>query len=154
MLKSMSGVDMVHVPYKGTAPAMIDLLGGRVSAMFDQIATAMPHIKAGKLVAIGVTTSKRASIAPEIPTLAESGLPGYEATTWHGLFAPAGTPKDIIVKLNGEVVKALNTPELVERFKANGVDPVSSSPQQFTAMLQAELARWRDAVRAAGLTPQ
>lgn len=154
MFKSMTGIEMVHVPYKGTAPAMVDLLGGRVSAMYDQIATAMPHIKAGKLVAIGVTTAKRSSIAPEIPTIAESGVPGYEATTWHGLFAPAGTPKDIIAKLNAEVVKALNSPEVIEKFKANGVDPVPSSPEQFSAFVQSELNRWRDAVKAAGLKPE
>jgi tripartite-type tricarboxylate transporter receptor subunit TctC len=154
MLKAMTGIDMVHVPYKGTSPAMIDLLGGRVSAMFDQIATALPHIRAGKLVPIGVTTAKRAPIAPEIPTLAESGAPGFDATTWHGLLAPAGTPREIVNRLNTEVVKALSTPELIEKFKANGVDPVSSSPEQFSALLQSELARWRDAVKAAGLKPE
>jgi len=154
MLKTMAGIEMIHVPYKGTAPAMVDLLGGRVSAMFDQIATALPHIRAGKLVAIGVTTAKRASVAPDIPTLAESGVPGYEATTWHGLFAPAGTPKEVIARLNAETVKALTAPELVEKFKANGVDPVSSSPEEFGAFVQAELNRWRDAVKAAGLKPE
>jgi len=154
MFKTMTGVEMIHVPYKGTAPAMVDLLGGRVSAMYDQIATAMPHIKAGKLVAIGVTTAKRSAIAPEIPTIAESGVPGYEATTWHGLFAPAGTPKDVIDKLNAEVVKALNSPDVIEKFKANGIDPVSSTPQQFGAFVQSELDRWRSAVKAAGIKPE
>jgi tripartite-type tricarboxylate transporter receptor subunit TctC len=154
MLKSMTGIDMLHVPYKGTSPAMVDLLAGRVTAMFDQIATALPHIRSGKLVAIGVTTARRAPVAPEIPTLAESGAPGFDATTWHGLFAPAGTPREIISRLNAEVVKALGNAELIERFKANGVDPVSSSPEQFAAMVQAELDRWRDAVKAAGLKPE
>ena len=154
MLKSMTGIDMLHVPYKGTSPAMVDLLAGRVTAMFDQIATALPHIRSGKLVAIGVTTARRAPVAPEIPTLAESGAPGFDATTWHGLFAPAGTPREIISRLNAEVVKALGNAELIERFKANGVDPISSSPEQFAAMVQAELDRWRDAVKAAGLKPE
>jgi tripartite-type tricarboxylate transporter receptor subunit TctC len=154
MLKSMTGIDMLHVPYKGTSPAMVDLLAGRVTAMFDQIATALPHIRSGKLVAIGVTTARRAPVAPEIPTLAESGAPGFDATTWHGLFAPAGTPREIISRLNAEVVKALGNAELIERFKANGVDPVSSSPEQFAAMVQAEIDRWRDAVKAAGLKPE
>lgn len=154
MLKSMAGIDMVHIPYKGTAPAMVDLLGGQVSAMFDQIATALPYIRSGKLVALGVTTAKRSSVAPEIPTFAEGGVQGYEATTWHGLLAPAGTPKDVILKLNAEVVKALRAPELLEKFKANGVDAVSSTPEQFGAMLQSELTRWRDAVKAAGLKPE
>ena len=154
MLKAMTGIDMVHIPYKGTAPAMVDLLGGQVSAMFDQIATALPYIRSGKLVALGVTTAKRSSVAPEIPTLAEGGVQSYEATTWHGLLAPAGTPKDVILKLNAEVVKALRAPELLEKFKANGVDAVSSSPEQFGAMLQSELSRWRDAVKAAGVKPE
>lgn len=154
LLKSMTGIEMIHVPYKGTAPAMVDLLGGRVSAMFDQIATALPHVQSGKLVAIGVTTAKRSAVAPNIPTIAESGLPGFEVATWHGLFAPAGTPREIIAKLNVEVVKALNAPELVEKFKANGVDPVSSTPEQFGAFVQAELTRWNGAVKAAGLKPE
>ena len=136
----MTGIDMLHVPYKGTSPAMVDLLAGRVTAMFDQIATALPHIRSGKLVAIGVTTARRAPVAPEIPTLAESGAPGFDATTWHGLFAPAGTPREIISRLNAEVVKALGNAELIERFKANGVDPYRYLAALFTALPNAQSA--------------
>jgi tripartite-type tricarboxylate transporter receptor subunit TctC len=154
MLKSLAGVDMTHIPYKGNGPAMIDLLAGRVLVMFDQISSALPHVRAGKLNALGVTTAKRSAVAPDIPTLAETGLPTFEATTWHGLFAPAGTPRDVIAKLNAETVKALSSPELIEKFKTNGIDPVSSSPEQFAALLKSELQRWGDVVKAAGIKPE
>ena len=108
MLNSLAGIDMAHIPYKGNGPAMIDLLAGRVVVMFDQISSALPHIRSGKLNALGVTTAKRSAVAPDIPTLAETGLPTFEATTWHGLLAPAGTPRDVIAKLNAETVKALS----------------------------------------------
>jgi tripartite-type tricarboxylate transporter receptor subunit TctC len=154
MLNSLAGIDMTHIPYKGNGPAMVDLLAGRVSVMFDQISSALPHIRAGKLNALGVTTAKRSAVAPDIPTLAETGLPTFEATTWHGLLAPAGTPRDIVAKLNAETVKALNSPELIEKFKANGIDPVSSSPEQFAALIKTELQRWGDVVKAAGVKPE
>ena len=154
MLNSLAGIDMTHIPYKGNGPAMVDLLAGRVSVMFDQISSALPHIRAGKLNAIGVTTAKRSAVAPDIPTLAETGLPTFEATTWHGLLAPAGTPRDIVAKLNAETVKALSSPELIEKFKANGIDPVSSSPEQFAALIKSELQRWGDVVKAAGVKPE
>ncbi|HKP67195.1 MAG TPA: tripartite tricarboxylate transporter substrate binding protein, partial [Casimicrobiaceae bacterium] len=154
MLNSLAGIDMTHIPYKGNGPAMVDLLAGRVSVMFDQISSALPHIRAGKLNAIGVTTAKRSAVAPDIPTLAETGLPTFEATTWHGLLAPAGTPPDVVAKLNAETVKALKSPELIEKFKTNGIDPVSSSPEQFAALIKSELQRWGDVVKAAGLKPE
>jgi tripartite-type tricarboxylate transporter receptor subunit TctC len=154
MLKSLGGVDMTHIPYKGNGPAMIDLLAGRVLVMFDQISSALPHVRSGKLNALGVTTAKRSAVAPDIPTLAETGLPTFEATTWHGLLAPAGTPRDIVAKLNAETVKALSSPELIEKFKANGIDPVSSSPEQFAALIKSELQRWGDVVKAAGVKPE
>ena len=150
LFKMLSGVEMTHVPYKGNGPAMADLLAGRVLVMFDQISTALPQMQGGKLRALGVTTAKRSAVAPEVPTLAEAGLPGFDMTTWHGLVAPAGTPAEIIAKLNAEVVKALESPEVRERFKANGIDPVSSTPQQFGALMQSEIVRWRDVVKASG----
>ena len=150
LFKMLSGVEMTHVPYKGNGPAMADLLAGRVLVMFDQISTALPQMQGGKLRALGVTTAKRSAVAPDVPTLAEAGLPGFDMTTWHGLVAPAGTPAEIIAKLNAEVVKALDSPEVRERFKANGIDPVSSTPQQFGALMQSEIVRWRDVVKASG----
>ena len=150
LFKMLSGVEMTHVPYKGNGPAMADLLAGRVLVMFDQISTALPQMQGGKLRALGVTTAKRSAVAPEVPTLAEAGLAGFDMTTWHGLVAPAGTPAEVIAKLNAEVVKALDSPEVRERFKANGIDPVSSTPAQFGALMQSEIARWRDVVKASG----
>ena len=149
----MAGIKMSHVPYKGNGPAMTDLLGGRVSAMYDQIVTALPHVRTGKLRALGVTTATRAAIAPEIPTLAEAGLKGYEVTTWHGLLAPAGTPAPILVRLSQEVARALQSPEVTQRFAANGAEPVASTPAQFGDFMRAEIRKWTDTVRAAGLTP-
>jgi tripartite-type tricarboxylate transporter receptor subunit TctC len=151
LFKSMAGIEMVHVPYKGNGPAMVDLLAGRVSVMFDQVSTALPHMRAGKLRALGVTTAQRSSVAPDVPTLSESGLAGYDVTTWHGLVAPAGTPREVIARLNAAVVKALASPEVRERFKASGIEPVSSSPEQFGALMRGELARWREVIQRAGV---
>ena len=118
--------------------------------MFDQISTGLPQLQSGKLRALGVTTAKRSPAAPDIPTLAEVGLTGFDMTTWHGIVAPAGTPPAVIAKLNAEVVKALNTAEVREKFKTNGIDPVSSTPEQFGALIQSEIGRWRDVVKASG----
>ncbi|MCC7417706.1 MAG: tripartite tricarboxylate transporter substrate binding protein [Acidobacteria bacterium] len=150
LFKSMTGTQMVHVPYKGSAPAMTDLLSGQVSLMFDQIVTAMPHVQSGRLRALGVTTAKRSAIAPDLPTLAESGLPGYEITTWHGLLAPAGTPREIVAKLSGEAARALQAADVREKFAGQGVDPVSSTPEQFHAFMQSELEKWGKVVKASG----
>jgi len=150
LFKTMAGVDMVHVPYKGNGPATVDLLTGRVAVMFDQIATALPTVRDGRLRALGVSTAKRSPAAPDIPTLSESGLPGYDVTTWHGLVAPAGTPRPIIDRLHEEVVKALASPQVRERFEGAGIVPVSSTPEQFEAFTQAELLRWRTVVKASG----
>jgi len=150
LFKSMTGTQMVHVPYKGSAPAMTDLLSGQVSIMFDQIVTAMPHVQSGRLRALGVTTAKRSAIAPDLPTLGESGLPGYEITTWHGLLAPAGTPREIVAKLSGETARALQAADVREKFAGQGVDPVSSTPEQFHAFMQSELEKWGKVVKASG----
>jgi tripartite-type tricarboxylate transporter receptor subunit TctC len=149
--KTMAGIDMVHVPYKGNGPATVDLLSGRVVVMFDQIATALPSVRDGRLRALGVSTAKRSPAAPDIPTIAEAGLPGYDVTTWHGLVAPAGTPRPIIDRLHDEVVKALNSPMVKERFASAGIVPVSSTPEQFAAFTQAEVLRWRAVVKASGV---
>jgi len=152
LFKSSAGIDMVHVPYKGNGPAMTDLVGGRVSAMFDQVASGLPQVKGGKLVALGVTTAKRSPAAPEIPAIAESGLAGYDVTTWHGLVAPAGTPPEIVNRLQAEVVKALASADVREKFAANGIDPVTSTPQQFGEFMKGEIAKWSATVKASGAT--
>jgi len=150
MFKSMAGVDMVHIPYKGTAPAMIDLLGGQISLMFDQIVTALPPVRQGKLRALGVTTLRRSPAAMEIPTIAESGVPGYDVATWHGLFAPAATPRDIVNRLSNETAKALQSKDIKEKFLAQGADPVANSPEQFTVYLKSELEKWAKVVKESG----
>jgi tripartite-type tricarboxylate transporter receptor subunit TctC len=152
LFKSSAGIDMVHVPYKGNGPAMTDLVGGRVSAMFDQVASGLPQVKGGKLVALGVTTAKRSPAAPEIPAIAESGLAGYDVTTWHGLVAPAGTPPEIVNRLQAEVVKALASADVREKFAANGIDPVSSTPQAFGEFMKGEITKWSATVKASGAT--
>jgi tripartite-type tricarboxylate transporter receptor subunit TctC len=154
MLKSMTGIEWLHVPYDDAEPAMDDLLGGRISAMFDRIGPSLRHLRSGRLVAIGVTAARRSPVAPEIPTLAESGAPGYEATTWHALFAPAGTPKEIVERLHAETAAALAAPALMERLALHGIEPVSSTPEQLGALVRAELDRWRETVQAAGIRPR
>jgi tripartite-type tricarboxylate transporter receptor subunit TctC len=150
LFKTMAGVDMVHVAYKGGGPAMTDLIGGQVSLMFDQILTALPHVQSGRLRGLAVTTANRSPAAPQIPTIAEAGVPGYAVTTWHGLLAPAGTPREIVSRLNSEAAKALQNPDIRERFASQGVDPVASTPEQFAAMMQSELDKWRKVIAASG----
>jgi tripartite-type tricarboxylate transporter receptor subunit TctC len=146
----MANVDMVHIAYKGSGPAMTDLLGGQVSLMFDQILTALPHVQSGKLRALAVTTAKRSRAVPQIPTISEAALPGYAVTTWHGLLAPAGTPREIVDRLSAETAKALQSADILDRFATQGVEPVSSSPEQFAAMMKSELEKWRKVIAASG----
>jgi len=153
MLNQRAGLHLVHIPYRGAAAAATDVVAGQVPITFGSFPGVIPFVRSNQLKVIGVATEKRTKLAPDLPTLAES-LPGFHANSWYGLFAPAGTPKEVIARLNAETVKALTAPELVEKFKDNGVDPVSSSPEQFGAFVQAELNRWRDAVKAAGLKPE
>ena len=150
LFKTMAGVEMVHVAYKGGGPAMTELIGGQVSLMFDQILTALPHVQSGKLRGLAVTTGKRSPAAPQIPTIAEAALPGYAVTTWHGLLAPAGTPREIVNRLSSEAAKALQNPDIRDRFAAQGVDPVSSTPEQFSALMKSELEKWRKVIAASG----
>jgi tripartite-type tricarboxylate transporter receptor subunit TctC len=152
MFNAMAGVKMQHIAYRGTGPAMIDVLRGQVPVMFDQIATSMPLVAEGKLRALGVTSAARSPSAPNLPTISESGLAGYDVATWHGLVAPAGTPKPVIERLNAEVVKALQSTLVRERFKANGIVPISSTPEEFGQLIGSELVRWRDIIKASGAT--
>ena len=151
LFMSLTGVRMVHVPYKGGAPAMIDLLAGNVDVGFSTVATAMGPIKAGRLRALGVTSGKRFELLPDVPTIAEAGVPGYESVSWYGLFAPAGTPAEIIRKLNAETVAVLQTEDVRRRLTESGVLPVSSAPDAFAAYITAETARWGKLIRANGI---
>ena len=151
MYESMAGVKMVHVPYKGIAPAMTDLLSGEVQLMFGTVVALVPHIQAGKLRPLAVTSRQRSALLPEVPTLAESGLPDYEAGSWYGIMAPAGTPREIIDRLHGAIVKALAQPEVAKRLAAEGAVVIGSTPEEFAAHLKRELARVGKVVRAAGI---
>ena len=150
LFKSMAGVDMQHIPYKGSPPALQDVVGGQVTMTFDNITTAWPLAKAGKLRALAVTTSTRSSIAPDVPTLAESGLPGFEVGSWQGVFAPAGTPPEIVKRLNTEIVKILKLPDVREKLGALGAEPVGNSPEEFATMVKVEVVKWADVVKKSG----
>jgi tripartite-type tricarboxylate transporter receptor subunit TctC len=151
LFKSLAGVDIVHIPYKGSAPAVTDLLGGQVMLMFDNVPNVLPQVKAGKLRALAASGAKRTALAPDIPTVAEAGVPGYELTVWFGLVAPAGTPREVIQKLNAEVTKILAMPDVRERFLAQGVEPLGSTPEEFGAHIKSQMARWATVVHDAGV---
>jgi tripartite-type tricarboxylate transporter receptor subunit TctC len=150
LFKSMAGVDMQHIPYKGSPPALQDVVGGQVSMTFDNITTALPLAKAGKLRALAVTTATRSSAAPDVPTLAESGLPGFEVASWQGVFAPAATPPEIVRRLNTEIVKIINMPDVREKLTSLGAEPVGDTPEQFSAYVKAEVVKWSDVVKRSG----
>ncbi len=150
LYKQMAGVDILHVPYKGSAPAVADLLGGQVQMMFDNMPVSLPHVKAGKLRALAVTSMTRSPALPDVPTMDEEGLKGFDATSWFGLVAPAGTPKDIVAKLNAASVKALATPDMRERLAAQGADPIGNTPDQFAAFIKSEIEKWAKIVKASG----
>lgn len=139
---SMAKIDMQHIPYKGSNPAVTDLLGGQVNYMFDSITSAKPHIDAGKLRPIGITTSKRSKALPNVPTIAESGLPGYEVTPWFAVFVPAATPKPIVNKLNAALLDALKSPEIKAKFDGIGAEPLGTSPDELANYLNKEIERW------------
>jgi len=150
LFKSMAGVDMQHIPYKGSPPALQDVVGGQVTMTFDNITTAWPLAKAGKLRALAVTTAKRSSVAPDVPTLAESGLPGFEVGSWQGVFAPAGTPPEIVKRLNVEIVRILNLPDVREKLGNLGAEIVADSPEEFAALVKGEVVKWADVVKKSG----
>jgi tripartite-type tricarboxylate transporter receptor subunit TctC len=151
---SMAGLKMLHVPYKGVSQATIDVIAGQVSLLMVNTLTALPHIRSGKVRAYGVTSARRSSAAPDIPTIAEAGLPGYESGQWYGLLAPAGTPHEIVVKLHAAVAQALQDPDVRKRFINDGADPTpSNTPEEFGAFIRAERAKWARVVKAAGIQP-
>jgi tripartite-type tricarboxylate transporter receptor subunit TctC len=149
--KQLTGADLVHVPYKGSAPAVTDLVGGQVQLMFNSIPPVLPLVKAGKLRAIAVGTAQRSRAVPEIPTIAESGVPGFDSATWFGLFAPAGTPQPIISKLSREAAGILSHPGVAQRLAAQGSDPRGSTPEQLAQYMREESARWSKVIKSAGI---
>jgi tripartite-type tricarboxylate transporter receptor subunit TctC len=148
LLKSMAGIDMVHIPYKGTSPAVTDLLTGQVSLMFNSMPSVLQQVRAGKLKGIAVGSAKRSQAAPEIPTVSEAGLPGFEYVTWYGLFAPAATPKDIVATLNKEIVRMLADPQLAQRFASQGAEPASTAPAELAKFMRAEHERWKQVIKS------
>jgi len=151
LLKSMAGIHIVHVPYKGSAPALNDLIAGQVSLMFDLVLTAAPHIKSGAARGLAVTGAQRSAVLPELPTVAETGLAGYEVSAWFGIFAPAGLPQPVAKRLNAEFVKVMREPDLKQRLASLGADPLSSTPEQFASYLRSEIDKWAKVVKASGM---
>ena len=154
LLKTMSAVDIAHIPYKGTGPALTALLSGEVDLYFATVPAALPLVNANKLRALGVTSARRSPLMPAVPAIAEAGLRGYETSTWHGILAPAATPHDIVVKLNAEIARILANPEVRERLLGQGLDPVGGTPEQFAAYLKTEIAKWARVVKASGARPE
>jgi len=153
LFKSMTGTYMVHFPYRGSGPALLDLIGGNMDLMFDNLPSAMPHIKAGKLKALAVTSAERSAALPDLPTVAEAGaIKGFEASSWFGLLAPAGTPPEVVNRLQQETAKALATPALKERLQAQGAVPSGMSPADFAKFIAAETKKWAAVVKASGAT--
>ena len=153
LLKHMARIDMLHVPYRGSAPAILDLIGGRVQVMFDSIASALPHIRAGKLRAIAVASNTRSSLLPNVPTVAESDLPGYRAHSWLGIFVPAGTPRIIVERLQRDLAAAIDDPKAQARLVEAGFEPKSSTQEDFAKLVREEMAKWRPVVKMSGATP-
>lgn len=151
LFASMAHVEMLHVPYRGSGPAITDLIGGQVDCMFDSVTSALPHIQSGTLRAIAVTTEKRSSALPNVPTVAEAGLPGYELTPWFAVFMPAGTPKAIVAKVNAALLDAMKTPTAMKRFASIGAEPIGSTPEQLATHLDAEMAKWGKIIATRGI---
>ena len=152
---NMAQIRMTVVQYKGTAPGVVELLSGRVAAtMTSSLALVIPHVKTGKLRALGISSSARSAVLPEVPTITEAGVPGYEAVQWSAFLAPAGTPREIIARLNKEIVSILNMPEVQERLSAEIATISTSTPEQMAAFLKSEIAKWARAVKAAGIQPE
>jgi tripartite-type tricarboxylate transporter receptor subunit TctC len=151
MFKAMAGVDLVHVPFKGNSEVTNALLGGHIKVYFSLVPSSLQHVKAGTLRVLAVTTEKRLPELPDVPTIAESGFPGYEISSWQGVFAPGGTPPDIVGKINGELVRMLHTPDVQTRIRREGAEPVGSSPEQFTTRVKNEIEKWAKVAKAAGI---
>jgi tripartite-type tricarboxylate transporter receptor subunit TctC len=145
------GIDILHVPYKGTVPAVADVMGGNVSMALANTLVALPHVKAGRLRGIAITSARRSTIVPELPTIAESAVRGFEAGTWYGLLAPAGTPREIVTRLNRAVVQIVQFPDVREKLAAQGAEPLAGSPEQAGEFVRREISRWAKVVKAANI---
>jgi tripartite-type tricarboxylate transporter receptor subunit TctC len=154
MFKMQSGANMLHVAYKGSAPAITDLIGGQVDSMFDNTPSALPHVQAGKLRAIAITSAQRSPLLPDVPTLAESGYPGFDVQSWFALAAPAGTPRPVIDRLNAALGKSLAAPDVRQRLQDLAATPAASTPEQARSFAASELKRWREVVKASGASAQ
>lgn len=150
LFASMTQLRMTHVPYRGSGPAMADLLAGRVALMFDNLPSALPHVREGRLRALAVTAARRTPVLPDVPTIAEAGVPGHEATSWFGLFAPAGAPREIVDRMAREMATFARRPEVAERIRALGAEPITNTPEEFTVMVREEITKWGAVVRASG----
>lgn len=153
LFKMLAGIDMLHIPYKGVAPAIIDVVSGQVTMTFASILSSLPQVKAGKLRPLAVTGSQRSPAAPQLSTMVEAGVKGYESATWYGLLAPAATPPDIVAKLNAEVVAILKSPEMHDRLSKEGADPVGNTSAEFGKFIQTEIDKWRKVIQKAGIQP-
>ena len=154
LFKNMTGIDMVHVPYKGGGPALTDLLAGQVGIYFSGISSVLPYVREGRLRGLAVTSAKRTAVMPETPTIAESGLPGYEVGNWYAIVAPAATPGTVVTQLNREIVRALIVPGVKKRFLELAADPVGSTPGELTAYNRSEIAKWANVIKSAGIKPE
>ena len=154
LFKSMAKTDIVHVPYKGTAPALTDVVTGQIEMMFADLGIAQTHASAGRLRLLGVTTTKRSPALPQLPTIAEAGIPGYEVAPWFGIVGPAGLPREIVAKLNGAVTAALKSPEVLQRFQALGYEPLGGTPGELAATIKTDIVKYAKVVRSAGIKPQ
>jgi tripartite-type tricarboxylate transporter receptor subunit TctC len=150
LFKSMAKVDIKHIPYKGNAAAMVDVIGGQIEMLFDQMATAVPHVKGGKVRALGVTTAARSPAMPNVPTIAEAGVPGYEMSAWFGLVGPPGMPRELVARIRTDFIRALAQPDVKERLASQGLDLISDTPEQFTAFLKSELVKWAKVIKESG----
>jgi len=151
LFKNMAGVDIVHVPYRGSSPAALDLISGQVQVAFNNLIPTLPHVRSGRLKALGVSASKRTPVLPEVPTVAESGLPGYESLQWYGLMLPARTPKPVLTLLYKELMSILQEPPVRTRLTEEGGEIVASNPEQFAAYIKAETAKWARVIKAANI---
>ncbi len=154
LFRILAGADIVHVPYKGAGPAMVDVLSGQVQLYFATMPAAMPHVKTGKLAPVAVTSARRSQALPDLPTIAESGVPAYEASTWYGVLAPAHTPSAVVARLHGDIAKILADAALHARLADQGFDPVGNSPEEFGAYIKSEILKWGKVIRDAGIRPE
>jgi len=154
IMNSMVGAQMTHVPYKGTAPAIVGLVSGEVQLIFSSVPSALGQIRAGKIRALGVSTMKRSGVLPDVPTIHEAGVPGYDAASWYAVFAPAGAPKNVVARLGKEIVSIMAVPDMRERFANDGFEPAGTGPAELAKFLRAELAKWTKAVEMAGIQPE